>query len=101
MRRSENALPVGELFQRHLLDGAAFPSVAKTGVVHDPPVSHVDAVMRVENPLGYYMGARCKRSVRLHTERTWLESDGSTSRMCRPGERRVGKCERVKIRRHG
>ena len=57
MRESNNAFPVGESLQRHFLDGAALPSVAKTGVMHYPSVPYVDAVMRVENPVSDYMGA--------------------------------------------
>jgi len=57
MRTCDNAFPVGESFKRHFLNGAAFPSVAKTGVMHYSSVPHVNAVMRVENPVSDHMGA--------------------------------------------
>jgi hypothetical protein len=57
MRKCKDALPVSELFQRHFLNGAALPPVAKTGVMHYSSVAHVNTVMRVEGPVGDYMGA--------------------------------------------
>jgi len=57
VHKRKNAFPVGELFQRHFLNGAALPSVAKTGVMHYSSVPYVNAVMRVERPVGDYMGA--------------------------------------------
>jgi hypothetical protein len=57
MRKCKDAFAVGELFQRHFLDGAALPCAGKTRVVHYSSVPHVNAVMRVENPVSDYMGA--------------------------------------------
>jgi hypothetical protein len=56
MRKCKNALPVGELFQRDFLNGAALQAVAKTRVMHDSSVPNVNAVMRVESPVSDYMG---------------------------------------------
>ena len=60
MRKCNNAFAVGELFQRHFLDGAALPSAGKTRVMHYSIIPNVNAVMRVENPVCDHMGAGCK-----------------------------------------
>jgi hypothetical protein len=69
MRKSKNAFAVGEFFQRHFLNGAALPSVAKTGVMHYPSVPYVNAVMRVENPVSDQMGAGREEWAHLHLSR--------------------------------
>jgi len=66
VRKSDNVFPVGESFQRHFLDGAALPSVAETGVMHYSSVPHVNAVMRVEDPVGNQMGAGREENVHLY-----------------------------------
>ena len=67
MRKCNNAFAVSEPFQRHFLDGAAFQSVGKTGVMHDASVAHVDAVVRVASPVGDQMGPRREWRVHLRT----------------------------------
>jgi hypothetical protein len=57
MRKRDNAFAAGELFQRHFLNRTALQSIAKTGVVHDSSVPHVNAVMRIENPVSNDMSA--------------------------------------------
>lgn len=63
----KNAFPVGELFQRHFLNGTALPTVAKTGVMHDTFVPDVNAVMRVKSPISDQMGAGRKWRVHLRS----------------------------------
>ena len=79
MHGFKTAFAVGELFQRYFLDGAAFPSVAKTRVMNDSSVAHVNAVMRVDSPVGDQMGAGRKWRVHLRAQSTARERDPNTA----------------------
>ncbi len=47
VRDDAHRLTESKLDDIHFLDGSGTPGAAETGVVHDPAVAHVDAVMRI------------------------------------------------------
>jgi hypothetical protein len=69
MVNCENAFSVREFFQRHFVNGANLPTVAKTGVVHYSSVPHVNAVMRVNRPVSDHMSAGRKWRANSHVQR--------------------------------